>query len=1414
MKLNFRFLIPLLVVSMLAGVGVFCLHRFQVSRTSNAVVSMARQAKEAGQLSEAQTRYQRYLGLMPEDAAARSELGEILALGRAWKAAFFQLEQALRIDPELTEARENLVRVSLTMQRHQDAVTHLTEHLIPSDPDNAEYRWLLGQCYFSLGRYSEARGEFERAVQSAPEDPSYASALAGLLSEQLEDPAAAREVFSQLVKHAPQDSQAYIQRGRWLLFRSGRLANDQQDRKQSLREAAWADAQQAVELDPTGTDAVIFAVEVALQMERGAELKELVAMAIQANPQQADLYRVAAQIEIQAGNEQQARKVLQVGLTKNTGSSELMWLLAQLESNAERWDAVERLIEQLKAVQYPEASVRFLQAQMLAAHGQWRQTIELLDKSRAFLSRDKDLLQRTDFILAECYRRLGKPDQQISALRRAVDANPLWQRGRERLAAALLGSGKLQESLVEYRTVVSQPDPSLSAVLALARLTLLDSLANATENQVDWQSLESILGILEKYPEAEVEVAVLRAEVAFAKGAEQEAIEVLEQQREATPASLPLHRALIALHLRGDRWDEASEVLKAAEQTLPDSPELRLERARFLLRRRGQEVPLDQLDAFAKPDRSWSEEQRVALANGFASLFMALEQLERCEQQAQIVANSEIGQTDLTIRLLIFDLAFRTRDIESMLRSLDHVKQIEGVGPLWRVGEAVRLSVQAEKLPEEESSKREEFNRRALEQLSEAALERPKWSRIPRLRGEIYDRQEQPKLAIEQYLNAIELGEQDPELIAQTVARLAALGRFSEADQVVRKLQRQQTPFTSNLTKLASQVSLQMENFDRALELARDWAEESKQQEDRIWLAQVYGISGDLEQAEKEFRQAIEIDPTAAEAWVPLVQMQARMGKIDRAKETLAQATAAVDVSESADALAQAYEAVGETDLALKYCNIARQSRPEDSGVMRRLAALYLRSGQTAGAKPLLEQLVSTEGPAETADRTWARRNLAIYFALERDGGGLEQVKELLAANEAEIGRTDNDRRTLAIAYAAQKDATATLQAILILEDLVEKQFSLQDQFLLAELFARQDDWTRYSRAMRILLSQAGAENPMYVRKYARALLEHGEIEEARLWTNRLKQVAAEQVESDSLEAQLLFQSNDYQALLQLLKSRAERTDGLRWAAATASYYGAQLQRSGSADLGGEFLGQAQLWLTRYVESNPADGLVLAQFHARHGQIQQCVEQINQQEATPEQLAAIADTAIESRNLSEPKAKLLLTVLQPALEASPQNIRLALAVGDVQGWVGDWRSAMTSYQLVLQREPKNLLALNNMAFVLALTGQELNEAEKAITQALQQAGVMDALLDTRGSVRLAMGHPAEAEGDFRAALGSAASPSRMIHLAQALAAQGKLGEARAFYEQAMAAGLSAGDMHPLERPQFNRIAQQFGTASN
>src|SRR5262249_30711997 len=127
----------------------------------------------------------------------------------------------------------------------------------------------------------------------------------------------------------------------------------------------------------------------------------------------------------------------------------------------------------------------------------------------------------------------------------------------------------------------------------------------------------------------------------------------------------------------------------------------------------------------------------------------------------------------------------------------------------------------------------------------------------------------------------------------------------------------------------------------------------------------------------------------------------------------------------------------------------------------------------------------------------------------------------------------------------------------------------------------------------------------------------------------------------------------------------------------------------------------------------------------------------------------------------------------------------------------------------LEEAPRNAVALNNLAYLLAMKEGETAEALGLVERALEQAGPQAELLDTRAVVRLAAKEPSLAVKDLQQALAQAPSAALYFHLAQAHHAAGDWPAATEALRQGTRAGLRETDLHPLERPALARLTRQL-----
>ena len=104
---------------------------------------------------------------LPENGLVRFRIGEIYFYENDFESAERELEEALRLDPSLNQARAQLGVVFYQGRRFPEPAEVLLE-AVRSQPDDAESHHLLARTYVALERAEKAREHFERALSLDP----------------------------------------------------------------------------------------------------------------------------------------------------------------------------------------------------------------------------------------------------------------------------------------------------------------------------------------------------------------------------------------------------------------------------------------------------------------------------------------------------------------------------------------------------------------------------------------------------------------------------------------------------------------------------------------------------------------------------------------------------------------------------------------------------------------------------------------------------------------------------------------------------------------------------------------------------------------------------------------------------------------------------------------------------------------------------------------------------------------------------------------------------------------------------------------------------------------------------------------------------------------------------------------------
>jgi tetratricopeptide (TPR) repeat protein len=157
--------------------------------------------------------------------------------------------------------------------------------------------------------------------------------------------------------------------------------------------------------------------------------------------------------------------------------------------------------------------------------------------------------------------------------------------------------------------------------------------------------------------------------------------------------------------------------------------------------------------------------------------------------------------------------------------------------------------------------------------------------------------------------------------------------------------------------------------------------------------------------------------------------------------------------------------------------------------------------------------------------------------------------------------------------------------------------------------------------------------------------------------------------------------------------------------------------------------------------------------------------------------------------------------------AKPDQILLLVSFLEIQGRYDD---AEKLYGDVIAKDPNNYVALNNLAWLLALRGHNADEALKLISRAMEIAGPLPELLDTQAVTYMALGDAEKAVQVLQQVMKEKPSAASSFHLAKAQLMGKNRPGAQGAFDQAEKLGLKPDQLHPLEQADYMQLRADLG----
>jgi tetratricopeptide (TPR) repeat protein len=1403
-KLNLVFLACFLGVTTAAAAIAYLVHRWQVQRNLGAVLDRAGKTEAAGELDKSINYLRSYLSLKPLDGDVWARLAGVMdrktpkepgRLHPGRPRVYEALAQATRLKPDDAAIRRQCIAVALELRRFSEARRHI---LVLYDPikdtagdSGAELEDLLGQCDQGENNPFQAREYYSKAIKHDPGLVDAEDRLARLLrdnaDELLSKPGDPDEVVKKMVDANPRSARAYL--NRWLYYRKyGPPADDQ-------------DISRALERDPDDVDVLVAAAE--LKAERGqlGEARRLIEHGLKLHPKKAAFYLLSASLENRDNQPEKAERILRQGIEAIPGSAELPFFLTDLLITQDRLDGPDGAVmwlDRLSEQSISDGAAKYLEARLEVARQRWKEAIAKLNTARTLLASDPavgDRLKlflggRINLMLAKCLLLTGDEEGRLEALKRATES-PVHSdavSAQLELAEGLEAAGQFAEAESQFELVAnSRPEARLDAARVVIKKT--NCLPRSKQH---WEEAEQRVKDAERaVPRDTVGLALLKADLLEARQQLDQARQVLEAARKASPKDLRPWAGLSRIVQLQGQWPQALEILDQADKEL--GPRLELTSARLSAwSRRGGDEARSALARLAEAITRFSADDRLRLRDELAKAWLRLGETKRARATWRELLALQPG--NLRVMSILEDVAVEAGDHTEARELMARLRELEGEeGMRWRFAEVAILIDQARR-----------GDRKALETaqplVSEIFARHPDWWGVAVLRAEVAEVQGRLDDAVRYYEDAIRMGNTPPSVPRRLITILDQLQRFDQINALVDTLAIRGLE-TEELSLATALAALRKGDFARAVAVARQTLPEtSKSPNDHLALGRILLAAGQTEEAGRELKLAVDLGPGLPGTWLSYVGYLVQAKQTDKARSAIEEARKALPAALAAPTLAQCHAMVGDVKEAEAYYQAALAALPDNPAILRLAAEFYLAQHKRARAEPLLTTLLDPATGALPDDLAWARRTRGLLQIGTSSSAGTNEAIKATEENLRVNPYSVDDQRTRSMLLATQPSRRSEAIRDLLSRDRITP-LDDEQRFLLALLYFAEGNRAKcQTQLLKLLGDGATPRDPNHLVLMIRVQLDQDNLKEADRWLAELKSAEPRSSRSVELEATLLKAQKRDSELLALLRAYGSEPGVPKGTAA------ALFDRFGFPD-------DAERAYREAVAGNPKEPERigrLIEFLGRRNQTEQALDLWGQtRQELPLQLAAgVGASVVSLPSATEAQREKVASWLAEVLTAQPGNVPLRLKLAFVRLRQDRRDEAQSLYRQVLADWPENVEALNNLASLLAFQDGSKDEALKMIDKAVALGGNLPALLDTRGVVHLQTGQPNRAVADLRQALAARAKfPVAYFHLARAYHQTKNRAEAKKAFEQSERMGLKREDIDPVERDEYGRLRQ-------
>lgn len=1395
---NWKLATVLVIGLIVLGVTAFSLRKWQRNRMAYGALEKGNEAYEKCLWQEAATQLGTYIAVVQDDVPVLLKYADaqlnIRPLKRSNLSQSINAYRAvLRLDKSNSEAFLKLVGVYLQVRMYGEAEL-IARRAIKENP-SLELRRMLAIALANQRKFSEAAEELQSIIEKNPEQVAAYDILGKLTEYRPEDfPQSSQIWYDEAVKNNPSSPEAYIIRGAYYL-RHGDTVK------------ALVDFELAEQKDLSNIDVRLRLAEQFISANILDKAQKHLEVVQASEPDNQKLWAVWVNLALKSNEKSIMFQVAESGLKELSSQPwDFMGSAAELYIRCGELTKAGECVDKLSQNDIAPATTAFLEGMLAERKGRRYEAVKCWNRAIQLGAE----FPRIKIALAITLSQLGDKQSAIRQLRTLVSERPNLFGGRLALARLLTQTGNWDEAVEHaYKAMQLSPQNFEAALLHSQALMQLLVLQSAPDNAHVWQNMDEQLTRLEAIADDSDEdafkVKFLRFRIAVHRGNFTEAQILLDELKDKYKMTNPDKRntqmkiamAEVELLVVQKKEEKAILILNNIIKDFPGA----VEPVRYFAILLARQDKKEQCEAVVKD--ALSNSQEIIIQRNLCFLLADLYKQWGEKEKIYNLLTSFVQKLpdDIPLKRRLLNCSQIVKKPEKAQQLIDDIKLLEGEdGWQWRCEQAKIWLLQ---------NNFKDMHPKIISILKENLFTNPNDQTSRMLLGVTYERAGQLQLAVSTYREALSRSPKDISIIVPMVAALYKINEYEQADEILRKATEEKL-FHPKLKQLELQSYLERGELESADDIMGDLlASDPNNQSINLALALLKIRQGKFTEAEYLLNKLKDVESDMLPVKITQIELNIRQNKFKEALQLCDEL-----ISDSNDAFglllrAKTYAMVGQNNKAEKDFEQAIIIEPSNAKSWTARSDFYRSIGKIGKAVSDIKKAMSLTPD----DIVVQKRAISLFMAYNdhdiRAYGKTILDKALMAnPDDADL---DLYKARFLLSEKVERTATNIDHASRILQKITENQPMRNEAWqLLAELAVEQG---QPNKAMDITF---------------RGLVYQPDNKSLLLLKARLEAARSPSLAVPTLESLHQLYPDDLDVAIQLAKI---------------------YQDVGQSQKSIDFLEKQLASHSKVVEKRKIE-MVLAEALYVNGRKSEALEkldslllsapddpgpllvktlllkvdklwdQISQKvtkwcKSHPDDTYVLITVAGDLAETEDSQAKTTAeNLLRESLDRNPDSPTVAYLLALLLQKTHREAESVTFYQQVLASQPDNVIAINNLAWILCEVQGKYEQALELVQKGLKITPDYVDLIDTRGVIYHKLGQYDKAIQDFTKCLelypdGMPSAVFSYVHLGKAQMDIGEKNNAVESFKKALELNNKIECLSAIEVADMQRMVQEL-----